>query len=54
MTGVNDVACENFSTSNATALVDYAQANAYINLLAFWAIGRDGNHAYLNIFKTLH
>jgi chitinase len=54
MTGVNDVACENFTTANATSLVDYAQANAYINLLAFWAMGRDGNHAYLNIFKTLH
>ncbi len=54
MTGTNDVACEVFSTANATTLVKYAQDNAYINLLAFWAIGRDGNHAYLNIFKTLH
>jgi Glycosyl hydrolases family 18 len=54
MTGVNDTTCENFSTANATALVDYANANAYVGLLAFWAVSRDVNHAYLNIFKTFH
>jgi hypothetical protein len=51
---MNDVACENFSTANATALVDYTNANAYVGLLAFWAVGRDGNYAYLNIFKMFH
>jgi chitinase len=54
MTGVNDVTCENFTTANATALVAYAQDNGFINLLAFWSVGRDSSHQYLNIFKTLH
>jgi chitinase len=54
MIGVNDTTCENFTTANATALTTYAQANDYINLLAFWAIGADKNHAYLDIFKALH
>jgi len=54
MIGVNDTTCENFTTANATALVTFAQDNAFINLLAFWAIGADKNHSYLNIFKTLH
>ena len=54
MIGVNDTTCENFTTANATALVTFAQDNDYINLLAFWAVGADKNHSYLNIFKTLH
>jgi hypothetical protein len=54
MIGVNDVSCENFTTSNASQLVTYAQANSYISLLAFWAVGADPNHSYLNIFKTFH
>jgi chitinase len=54
MIGVNDTTCENFTTANATALTTFAQDNAYINLLAFWAIGADKNHSYLNIFKALH
>jgi chitinase len=54
MIGVNDTTCENFTTANATALTTFAQANDYINLLAFWAIGADKNHAYLNIFTTIH
>jgi chitinase len=54
MTGTNDVACEVFSTSNAQTLVDFSGANDYVALLAFWAVGRDGNHAFLNIFKTFN
>jgi chitinase len=54
MIGVNDTTCENFTTANATALTTFAQANDYVNLLAFWAIGADKNHSYLNIFTTLH
>jgi hypothetical protein len=51
MVGVNDTACENFTTANATTLVDFANASDFVGLLAFWAVGADGNHAYLNIFK---
>jgi chitinase len=54
MIGVNDVTCENFSTSDAQVLVNYAQANTYIGLLAYWEQSADANHAYINIFKTLH
>src|SRR5262249_25967900 len=52
MTGVNDVACETFTLDNARALVTYAQANGYVAFLAFWAVGRDANHAYLDVFKN--
>jgi chitinase len=54
MIGVNDTSCENFTTANASALMAFAQDNAFINLLAFWAISADSNHSYLNIFKALH
>jgi chitinase len=54
MIGVNDTTCENFTTANAMALTTFAQANDYINLLAFWAIGADKNHAYLDIFTMIH
>ncbi|HEY2730140.1 MAG TPA: chitinase [Polyangia bacterium] len=54
MIGVNDTSCENFTTANASALMTFAQDNAFINLLAFWAISADRNHSYLNIFKALH
>jgi hypothetical protein len=54
MIGVNDTSCEDFTTANATALLTFAQANDYVNLLAFWAIGADKNHDYLNIFKSIH
>ena len=54
MIGVNDTTCENFTTANATALATFAQANDYINLLAFWAIGADNNHSYLKIFTMIH
>jgi Glycosyl hydrolases family 18 len=52
MVGVNDTTCENFTTGNATTLVDFANAADFVDLLAFWAVGADGSHAYLNIFKT--
>lgn len=54
MIGVNDVSCENFTTANAQTVVNYANANSYIGFLGFWAMGADGNHAYLNIFKTFN
>jgi len=54
MIGTNDVTCEKFSTSDASVLVNYAQANSYIRLLAYWAQGADPNHSYINIFKTFH
>lgn len=54
MIGVNDVSCENFTTANAQAVVNYANANSYIGFLGFWAMDADGNHAYLNIFKTFN
>ena len=54
MIGVNDTTCENFTTANAQALVNYANANSYIGLLAYWAVGADPGNNYLNIFKTFH
>ncbi|HEY0193703.1 MAG TPA: glycosyl hydrolase family 18 protein [Kofleriaceae bacterium] len=54
MTDVNDTSCEVFSTGNSQTLINYAQANSYIKLLAYWAIGRDASHAHLNIFHTFH
>jgi hypothetical protein len=54
MTDVNDTTCEVFSTANSHTLVDFAQANGFVRLLAFWAIGRDASHAHLNIFHTFH
>jgi chitinase len=54
MIGINDVTCEVFSTSDAQQLVNYAQSNSYISLLAYWAVGADPGNNYLNIFKTFH
>jgi Glycosyl hydrolases family 18 len=54
MIGVNDVSCENFTTANAQAVVNYANANSYIGFLGFWAEDADANHNYLNIFKTFN
>ncbi|HVZ71594.1 MAG TPA: glycosyl hydrolase family 18 protein [Polyangia bacterium] len=50
MTGTNDTACENFTTANAKTLVDFANANDWVKLLAFWSVDRDGNHDYLDLF----
>jgi hypothetical protein len=54
MIGVNDVTCEKFSTSDASTLVNYAQSNSYISLLAYWEQTADPNRTYINIFKTFH
>lgn len=54
MTDVNDTTCEVFSTANSRSLVNFAQANGFVRLLAYWAIGRDASHAHLNIFHTFH
>lgn len=54
MTDVNDTTCEVFSTANSQSLVNFAQANSFVRLLAYWAIDRDTSHAHLNIFHTFH
>jgi hypothetical protein len=54
MIGANDIACENFSTTDAGVLVNYAQANSFIGLLSYWQQAADPNRAYINIFKTFH
>jgi hypothetical protein len=54
MIGTNDVPCEKFSTTDASVLVNYAQANSYISLLAYWEQGADSSHSYINIFRTFH
>jgi hypothetical protein len=54
MTDVNDTTCEVFSTANSHTLVNFAQANGFVRLLAYWAIGRDASHAHLSIFHTFH
>jgi len=54
MTDVNDTTCEVFSTANSQSLINFAQANGFVRLLAYWAIGRDASHAHLNIFHTFH
>jgi hypothetical protein len=51
MTGVNDVGCENFSTSNASTFISWAKANAYVTWTAFWSTNRDSNFGYTNVFK---
>lgn len=54
MTDVNDTTCEVFSTGNSQTLVNFAQANGFVRLLAYWAVDRDTSHAHLNIFHTFH
>jgi chitinase len=55
MIGVNDTTCEVFSVANASQLVDYAQANSYIRLLAYWETGADNSSdSYLKTFHTFH
>jgi hypothetical protein len=62
MLGVNDTTCENFKTSDASVLVNFAQANSYIKRLAYWKEnGSSGDtpydypsNNYINIFKTFH
>jgi len=54
MIGTNDVTCEKFSTNDASVLVNFAQANSFIGLLAYWSQDADSSHSYINIFKTFH
>jgi chitinase len=54
MIGTNDVSCEKFSTTDATVVANYAQANSYVRLLAFWAIGADNGYAYTHVFHPFH
>jgi hypothetical protein len=54
MTGVNDVTCENFTTTNASQVVNFAQANSFVRTLGYWSLDRDSSRSYLNIFKTFH
>jgi chitinase len=61
MIGVNDTAAEVFTTGNASSLESFAAANG-IQLLAFWALGRDNagtsgtpqsTYQFTNIFKAI-
>jgi chitinase len=54
MIGTNDVACENFTTSNAKQLVTWAQGASNVRTLGFWAIGADPGHIYLGDFHAFH
>jgi chitinase len=54
MSDVNDTTCEVFTTANSRSLVNFAQANSFVRLLAYWAIERDASRAHLNIFHTFH
>jgi hypothetical protein len=35
-------------------VTNFAQANSFVNLLAYWVQDADPNHSYINIFKTFH
>lgn len=61
MIGVNDTSAEVFTTGNAQSLESFAAANG-IQLLAFWALGRDNQsssgtpqstYQFTNIFKAI-
>jgi chitinase len=54
MIGTNDVSCEKFSTTDATVVANYAQANSSVRTLGFWAIGADSSYAYTHIFHPFH
>jgi hypothetical protein len=54
MIGTNDTTCEKFSTADASVLVNFAQSNAFINLLAYWEQSADSSHSYINVFRTFH
>lgn len=54
MAGPNDVMCENFTVADAQQLATFAQANAFVRLLAFWALGADPNRAYVGAFRPFH
>jgi chitinase len=52
MIGTNDITCEKFTTTDASILVNWAKANSFVNLLAYWVQDADSSHSYINIFKT--
>src|SRR5262249_44152335 len=54
MIGVNDTTCENFTTNDANILVNWAQGQGFVNLLAYWVQASDPSHSYINIFKSFH
>jgi hypothetical protein len=54
MTGINDVTCENFTTTNAQQVETFAQANAFVATLGYWSLDRDASRSYLNIFHAFH
>jgi hypothetical protein len=41
MIGVNDVATENFTTSDANVLLTWAKANSYVQMVSMWSSNRD-------------
>src|SRR5258706_7040842 len=62
MIGVNDTSAEVFTTGNASTLESFAASNG-IQLLAFWALGRDNQgssgtpqstYQFTNIFKAIN
>jgi chitinase len=62
MIGVNDTSAEVFTTGNASTLEQFAASNG-IQLLAFWALGRDNQgssgtpqsqYQFTNIFKAIN
>lgn len=54
MIGTNDVSCEKFSAADAHVLVDWAQKNSFVRLLAYWVQDSDPSHTYSEVFKTFH
>jgi chitinase len=54
MSDTNDTTCEVFTTGNSHTLINFAQANNFVRLLAYWSVDRDASHAHLNIFHTFH
>ena len=41
MIGINDVQSEIFQLSDATMLLNFANANSYITRLSMWSVSRD-------------
>ena len=41
MIGQNDTSTEVFELSDATALLQFSQANSYVRRISMWSIGRD-------------
>jgi chitinase len=54
MIGVNDTTCENFSTNDANILVNWANGQSFVNLLAYWDQDADTSHSYISVFRNFH